>query len=197
MKLIIGLTGPTGAGKSTAAKIAEDLRFQVIDCDLCAREAVIKDRGGYYAVIFSFGEDILDENKEIVRKRLAKKAFSSKENTELLNRTLFPFIIRIVKEKITSDFVLIDAPTLFESGLDSICDKTVAVLSKKEIRLKRILARDKISEPDALLRIGAGKSDEYYLSKADTIIYNDGNPEEFSEKFREFLNNCRKEKENV
>ncbi len=197
MKLIIGLTGPTGAGKSTAAKIAEDLRFQVIDCDLCAREAVIKDRGGYYAVISSFGEDILDENKEIVRKRLAKKAFSSKENTELLNRTLFPFIIRIVKEKITSDFVLIDAPTLFESGLDSICDKTVAVLSKKEIRLKRILARDKISEPDALLRIGAGKSDEYYLSKADTIIYNDGNPEEFSEKFREFLNNCRKEKENV
>ena len=197
MKLIIGLTGPTGAGKSTAAKIAEDLRFQVIDCDLCAREAVIKDSGGYYAVISSFGEDILDENKEIVRKRLAKKAFSSKENTELLNRTLFPFIIRIVKEKITSDFVLIDAPTLFESGIDSICDKTVAVLSKKEIRLKRILARDKISEPDALLRIGAGKSDEYYLSKADTIIYNDGNPEEFSEKFREFLNNCRKEKENV
>ncbi len=197
MKLIIGLTGPTGAGKSTAAKIAEDLRFQVIDCDLCARKAVIKDSGGYYAVISSFGEDILDENKEIVRKRLAKKAFSSKENTELLNRTLFPFIIRIVKEKITSDFVLIDAPTLFESGLDSICDKTVAVLSKKEIRLKRILARDKISEPDALLRIGAGKSDEYYLSKADTIIYNDGNPEEFSEKFREFLNNCRKEKENV
>lgn len=197
MKLIIGLTGPTGAGKSTAAKIAEDLRFQVIDCDLCARKAVIKDSGGYYAVISSFGEDILDENKEIVRKRLAKKAFSSKENTELLNRTLFPFIIRIVKEKITSDFVLIDAPTLFESGLDSICDKTVAVLSKKEIRLKRILARDKISEPDALLRIGAGKSDEYYLSKADTIIYNDGNPEEFSEKFREFLNNCRKENENV
>lgn len=197
MKLIIGLTGPTGAGKSTAAKIADDLRFQVIDCDLCARKAVIKDSGGYYAVISSFGEDILDENKEIVRKRLAKKAFSSKENTELLNRTLFPFIIRIVKEKITSDFVLIDAPTLFESGLDSICDKTVAVLSKKEIRLKRILARDKISEPDALLRIGAGKSDEYYLSKADTIIYNDGNPEEFSEKFREFLNNCRKEKENV
>ena len=197
MKLIIGLTGPTGAGKSTAAKIAEDLRFQVIDCDLCARKAVIKDSGGYYAVISSFGEDILDENKEIVRKRLAKKAFSSKENTELLNRTLFPFIIRIVKEKITSDFVLIDAPTLFDSGLDSICDKTVAVLSKKEIRLKRILARDKISEPDALLRIGAGKSDEYYLSKADTIIYNDGNPEEFSEKFREFLNNCRKEKENV
>lgn len=197
MKLIIGLTGPTGAGKSTAAKIAEDLRFQVIDCDLCAREAVIKDSGGYYAVISSFGEDILDENKEIVRKRLAKKAFSSKENTELLNRTLFPFIIRIVKEKITSDFVLIDAPTLFESGLDSICDKTVAVLSKKEIRLKRILTRDNISEPDALLRIGAGKSDEYYLSKADTIIYNDGNSEEFSEKFREFLNNCRKEKENV
>ena len=197
MKLIIGLTGPTGAGKSTAAKIAEDLRFQVIDCDLCAREAVIKDSGGYYAVISSFGEDILDENKEIVRKRLAKKAFSSKESTELLNRTLFPFIIRIVKEKINSDFVLIDAPTLFESGLDSICDKTVAVLSKKEIRLKRILARDTISEPDALLRISAGKSDEYYLSKADKIIYNDGNLEEFSEKFREFLNNCRKEKENV
>ena len=93
--------------------------------------------------------------------------------------------------------MLIDAPTLFESGLDSICDKTVAVLSKKEIRLKRILARDNISEPDALLRIDAGKSDEYYLSNADKIIYNDGNLEEFSEKFREFLNNCRKEKENV
>ena len=80
MKLIIGLTGPTGAGKSTAAKIAGDLKFQVIDCDLCAREAVIKDSGGYYAVISSFGEDILDENKEIVRKRLAKKAFYYKDS---------------------------------------------------------------------------------------------------------------------
>lgn len=188
MKLIIGLTGPTGSGKSTAAKIAENCGFQVINCDLCARKAVKKNSGGYYAVISEFGKDILDENEEIIRKKLAQKAFSSKENTELLNRTLFPFIIRIVKEQISSNLVLIDAPTLFESGLDSICDKTVAVLSNSDIRLKRILARDNISEADALLRMNAGKSDEYFSEKADTIIYNNKTCEEFSEDFRRFLN---------
>ena len=133
---------------------------------------------------------VLNTDKTLDRKKLAKKAFSSKENTELLNKTIFPFIIKLVENEINQkDKVLIDAPTLFESGIDSICNKTVAVLSDKELRLKRILERDSIDESDALLRINAGKGDDFYLERADVVLYNNENIEKLHSLFSKFLEN--------
>ena len=88
MSLIIGLTGPTGSGKTTVSKAAKDLGFKVIDCDKLARKAVEKGEEGLKAVVNAFGEDILLANGELNRKELAKKAFSTEEKTELLNKTL-------------------------------------------------------------------------------------------------------------
>ena len=174
MSLIIGLTGPTGAGKSTASKVAENLGFKVIDCDKVARIATEKESKGLKALVKVFGKAILLDDNTLNRKKLAELAFSSKENTELLNNTLLPIIVELIKKEIKGDKVLLDAPTLFESGLDSICDYTVAVLADETLRKMRIIKRDILTEAEALIRMNAGKPDEFYLSRTENIIYNNG-----------------------
>ncbi len=187
MKLIIGLTGPTGSGKSSAAAICRKFGVKVVDCDKVARKATEKDTEGLDALVNIFGNDILNTDKTLNRKVLASKAFETKENTELLNKTIFPFIEKLILSEIDCDKVLLDAPTLFESGINSICFKTVAVLSDTEIRLNRIIKRDNLTEQQAKLRISAGKNDDFYKKNADYIIYNNHNQETYLKEFEKVL----------
>lgn len=183
---IIGLTGPTGAGKSTVMTIAKKLNIKIIDCDKIAREVTKKGEPALLKLSEHFGEDII-ENGELNRAVLAKKAFSTKEETTALNRIIFPFILKNLSAKITEEIeagthsLLLDAPTLYESGADVLCDKVIAILSSSDSRFKRILKRDGISLSDAKRRMAAGKPDSFY-AKADYIIKNDGT-------MKEFLNN--------
>lgn len=173
MSFVVGLTGPTGAGKSSVTSVAEQMGFKIVDCDKLARIAVQKDSEALNALVGVFGNDILDSNGNLNRAALAQKAFSTSQNTELLNKTLLPYICVLVQEQITTDKVLLDAPTLFESGADSFCDEVIVVICDKKTRLSRIMARDGIDESSALLRINAGKPDEYYIEKTNNIVYND------------------------
>lgn len=171
MKLI-GLTGPTGAGKSSLKTVAEKFGYKVIDCDVLARKAVEKETEGLKALVLAFGKDILESDGSLNRGALAEKAFINKESTELLNKTLLPFIADMVMAECKDNDVLLDAPTLFESGLNTKCTATIAVLAESGIRLSRIMARDNISEDAARLRMNAGKTDDFYIKNADYIIYN-------------------------
>ncbi len=188
MSIIIGLTGPTGAGKSVASKQAEKLGVRVIDCDSVARDVVSKNSDALMSLVNAFGSDILNTDGTLNRKSLAEKAFSTKENTDLLNNTLLPYIVKEIKSNIGNEDVLLDAPTLFESGIDSICTHTVAILSNNNIRFNRITDRDKLTEDEATLRMSAGKSDEYYISHAGHIIYNNGDINTFMSEVSELFN---------
>lgn len=172
MNKIIGLTGPTGSGKSSAALIAKNYGINVVDCDKLARKAVKKGSDGLNDLVAAFSPGILKKDGALNRRELAKRAFSSKKNTELLNKTLLPHIAKLVKAELNGKTVLLDAPTLFESGLDSVCDVTIAVLANKDDRIKRIMERDKLSLENALLRINAGKDDGFYKERADFVLYN-------------------------
>lgn len=187
MSFVLGLTGPTGAGKSIFAGCAKSLGFNVIDCDVKAREAVKKGAPALTALTEVFGEEILLENGELDRRKLAETAFSSKEKTELLNKTVLPYIVETVKKEIKGDFVLLDAPTLFESGADKMCDAIVAVVAPESIRKKRIIERDKIDESAAAARIHAGKPEKFYFDNAGKVFINDGNVENFIKQVKIYL----------
>lgn len=176
--LIIGLTGQTGAGKSTVGKMLADVGFFYIDCDKVAKLATEKESPLLNKLENEFGKDIITQNGELDRKRLAKKAFSSKEKTDKLNSITHPFIINLVNEKISEaffdgfDVVVIDAPQLFESGMDKNCNIVVSVISDKDKRLKRIIERDKLDPKSANLRINAQLDEAYYKRHSDIIISN-------------------------
>ena len=188
LKHIIGLTGPTGSGKTSASLVAEALGYKIINCDLLARKAVER-QDALSALTEAFGSDIIEEGR-LNRAALAKKAFVSEDKTELLNKTVLPFIVALIKEEIEKaeeNKILLDAPTLYESGADSLCSSVIAVLSSKENRRVRILERDGITEQAAELRLSAGKNDDYYKEKTQHIIYNDGTAAEFKDNFFKLL----------
>ncbi len=176
MKFIIGLTGQTGAGKSSLTYIAQNHGYFVIDCDEVARD--IREMPQVIAALKNaFGDIILDSDGRINKTALAEKAFSSKENTRLLNDTILPFIKNAINDIIDStdsELIMLDAPTLFEANMQDICRYTIGVIAKSDVRLKRIMMRDGIDEKSALSRINAGKNDDFYKSNCDFVIENNG-----------------------
>lgn len=175
---VIGLTGQTGAGKSTVARLFEEKGVYNIDADLLARKAV-ENPEVIASLCDEFGDDII-RNGSLDRRELARRAFSNPEKQAILNSITHPEVTKLAVEEIHSaeksgaKAVLIDAALLFESCLPALCSVTVSVVAEKETRLERIMKRDSISREDALIRMNAQKDEEYYRQKADIVINNNG-----------------------
>lgn len=177
---VLGLTGPTGSGKSTVSAVAKEKGAVVIDCDKTARSVTKRGSMVLGELAAAFGEDILSKNGVLLRKRLAKKAFSTKENTDKLNKIILPYIVSALKAEIKyyrekgAGMLILDAPTLYESGIDKICDNIIVVLSDQNKRRQRIIERDGLTDEQADIRLLASKPDSYYCDRAKHIIYNNG-----------------------
>lgn len=176
--LILGLTGKTGAGKSTVAAYLREKGCFIIDGDEAAREIVLPGMPALKSLSEEFGKDIINADGTLDRKALAKKAFSSRENTELLNKITHPFIKRRFEELIAFAkkegyrTAVIDAAALLESDCRELCEKIIVVHAPEDVRLERILKRDGITREQAYIRMNGQKDDDYYLSRADFIIRN-------------------------
>lgn len=197
MSFVVGLTGPTGAGKSSVTDVAKNLGFKIIDCDALARLAVEKGSDGLADIVKAFGEGVLNSDGTLNRKQLAALAFSASDKTELLNKTLLPHIVKLIKAQIDVPLVLLDAPTLFESGADSLCDDVIVVLCDEKTRKERIIKRDGIDESAAELRIKAGKDDNFYIERSNNIVYNDCELSVLNLKIQKLLNKLLEENNNV
>lgn len=176
--LIIGLTGQTGAGKSTVSEILKKYGCYHIDADKIAHEVLDSDEDVKHNLAEKFGKDVIGEDGRINRAVLAKYAFADRESTLCLNAITHPAVNKKIQSIILkqSEYgakaVIIDAIALFESGEAKLCDFTVAVTAPREIRLERIIARDHISFSRAEERINAQKDETFFSVNADYIINN-------------------------
>ncbi len=179
---LIGLTGPTGAGKGQVASILREQGFATVDADKVAHKA-LENPECIKNLVENFGEDILNSDGTINRRKLAGFAFKNEESTKALNSITHPVILQLAKAEFEHlakegfENIVFDAPTLFESGADTLCDKIIAVTASFETRLERIMCRDNITKKEAHSRMSAQKPSEFYEEKADFVITNNSDLE--------------------
>ncbi len=190
MKMLIGLTGRTGSGKSSAAKIFEELGVFCVDCDKVAHE-VLFDSDVKKALVNTFSADILDGNGDIDRKALGKVVFEDGEKLKLLNGIVHGAILErsfALCENSGCDICLIDGSELQSSGADEKCDIMAVTVADEDVRLKRILARDGIDRETALKRMNSQKD----YSKKAVIIENNGDEDKLREKIVALMDDIKR-----
>lgn len=179
--MVLGLTGQTGAGKSTVCRMLQSEQgVCVVDADRIAREVVTSGTDCLAELVLHFSIIILNEDGTLNRKKLAEIVFNDRSQLKELNKITFPYILQGIREKIDEgrrsgcDIVILDAPLLFESRADSLCDRILAVVAPAELRKQRIMARDGLSQQEAEARMGSQHEDDFYTDRAQHIIRNDG-----------------------
>ena len=191
---LIGLTGQSGAGKSTVAEVFAKLGAYVINADKVVAELYNAGSPCLKAVAAEFGQDVIGADGKLDRKLLAQRAFASRERTDDLNRLVHPFVTARLFELLrgAEGIVVFDAPQLFEADADVICDAVVAVTADKDIRVNRIIKRDSLSEEQAMLRVNAQHGEEYFRARADYIIENNFDEESLRSQAEKVYNKLNK-----
>ena len=175
---IIGITGQTGAGKSTVCKALTKRGYHHIDADTLAKSLYQTGAPILTELQSAFGSQILTIDGELDKKALAAAAFQTPAATETINAIVHPAVTEKIRailreqRKLGTKAVIIDAIALFESGENALCDRTVGVVAPEEIRLQRIMARDKLTKAEALLRIRAQKDEDFYKTHCDAVLRN-------------------------
>lgn len=196
--IVIGLTGPSGSGKTLLCQAASKLGCETINADEVYHSLLIPPSDCLDEIVLNFG-DVLAADGTLDRKKLGGIVFSDKDKLSLLNSVTHKYVKQKFREIITKmnslgvDAVIVDAPTLFESGFDKECDTTVCLLASQAIRRGRIISRDSLDEDGAEARLAAQKSDDFFIERAEHVIYNNGSKCELELKITELLNEIKKE----
>ena len=189
-RIVLGLTGGTGAGKTSALNAIRELGGEIIDCDAVYHEMLDHDQELRNTINATF-PGVFGPDGKLNRQKLGQEVFAKKERLDKLNAIVFRFLIPELERRMDSipdGLYAIDAINLIESGLDRLCDRTIAVTAPTELRVRRIMARDNITEQYARLRISAQKPDEFYRGKCDLELNNAADtPEKFQREAKKFF----------
>ena len=185
--MIFGITGGTGCGKTTALKAIESLGGVVLDCDAIYHELLKTDPRLLESINSRFPGVV--ENGELQRKKLGAIVFADPQALLDLNAITHAAVKAEVERRLESAPALaaIDAIELFDSGLASLCDATVAITAPLEDRVQRLMARDGISEDYARARIAAQKDEAWFRAHCDAVLENNGEKDAFATKCVDFF----------
>jgi dephospho-CoA kinase len=193
--MIIGLTGGIATGKSQSAKCFAALGAYIVDADVLSRKLTAKQTPALKELVKIFGCDILYSNGILNRKKLARLIFSSKRAKLQVEKVLHSHITerinKIISRKINQYNIVIDAPLLFEVGLDAICDKTVVVWVPYDTQLKRLALRDNLNADDIKKRINSQMHIEEKVKLADFVIDNTGSKKDLKNKINDLYKLCK------
>ena len=179
--MIIGVTGTSGSGKTTVGSIlAQKENVVVIDADKVAKELNKPETEYMKEIRKTFGDSFFLSDGNLNRAKMAEEIYTNNNSRESLNALTFKFVVDNILEKIKeikseNKYIVIDAPLLFEAGLQNFCDYSISLISDYETKLERICKRDGISLETAKKRLGIQHDDSYYIEKSDFIIENGKN----------------------
>jgi L-threonylcarbamoyladenylate synthase len=202
--IIIGITGGTGAGKTSALRALRTLGGCVLDCDAVYHEMLSYDEALRRDLLTTFG-DVFTPEGTLDRQKLGTAVFENADKLDRLNQIIYRRLPPELQRRAAAqgnELVGLDAVNLLQSGLGALCDRTVGVLADKEDRVRRIMGRDGISEDYARLRISAQPANAYYEAACTDILYNHAaGTEEFEQTalkfFEKLIEQIREERKNV
>lgn len=175
-KLLVGLTGNICSGKSIASKYFKESGAYVIDTDKIVHELYKKDIALRDRLTLYFGASILDKDFKIDKKKLGEIVYEDKTAMKRLESLVWPKVSKRVDYLISrrKGIIIIEAPMLYEAGLDKKYDKTILIMVDKEDQLERLMERQNIGKEEALIKIDAQMSQLEKQKKADYFIWNNG-----------------------
>lgn len=188
---IIGITGNSGSGKSTIAKIIkEECNGIIIDADKIAKNMTNTSTEYLKEIAKAFGMNVINDN-QLNRQKMADIIFNDKMQKEKLDKITFKYVVDEIKMQVDLakekyNYIILDVPLLFESKLNELCNYTVGVISDKKDKINRICARDNISKEKAIQRIDSQPDNKFYINNCDYII-NNSRIEEITAKVHEML----------
>lgn len=187
--MLYAVTGVIASGKSTVLDMFKNKGYKVISADKVYHE-LLRKKSVVKMLVKEFGEEILTD--EIIdRKKLGKIVFHDKYKLEKLNSLTHPLIIRKILSMVNANQgkkIFVEAPLLFESGMDKYFKKILYITAKDEICIKRLMERNGLFQDEATERVAMSKrAKEENIDFCTYILRNDGNLEELEDKVNTFL----------
>ncbi|MCX7765509.1 MAG: dephospho-CoA kinase [Candidatus Sumerlaeia bacterium] len=180
--MIIGLTGSYGSGKTTVTEMFRTLGARIIDADVIAREIVEPTMPAYHEIVAEFGNEVVQENGQLNRRKIKELIFSRPALRQKLNQIMHPRIREIELERLrewrTEPLVVLSAPLLLENQLDKYVDKIVVVTVSAEKRIERLQKRDNVTVEEINRVLAVQMPEAEKIKRADFVIDNSGTLEE-------------------
>lgn len=176
-KIVLGITGSFGSGKSTVASILKGLGAGVIDADKTAHKLIMRGNPAYKKIVLLFGQGILNKNKEIDRRKLGERVFSDRSLLRRLNSIVHPYVIKAMRRAIAESpkrVVVLDVPLLIEANLARLAGKMIVVTASQEKQVERLRAKMNLSRQDIIKRIHMQMPLSDKVRMADFVIDNNG-----------------------
>ena len=182
--VLIGLTGNIGSGKSTVSAMLKERGATIIDADVVAKQLCEPGEPGWQRIREHFGREVFEQDNRLNRRKLGEIVFADRSKLQLLNSLIHPLVSERIRKLIHESAgrgdreVVIDAPLLIEAGLHVLVDRLWVVVAEDEVRLRRIMERDGLTEEAARLRMWAQEDQSEKVAIADAVIENSGDLEE-------------------